>query len=113
MAGAGLSIAGGVQHGKAGKNEGRLFSPHDPQRQDDRDPGAQRLIIILDGYKTNSPDKGAQYVGDYKAIRSWVVPRYRKEQSELQPGRPASPGAPYSPNTFNDKLADLALEEKL
>ena len=77
------------------------------------DPGAQRLIIILDGYKTNSPDKGAQYVDDYKAIRSWVVPRYRKEQSELQPGRRASPGAPYLPNTFNDKLADLALEEKL
>lgn len=75
--------------------------------------GAQRLIIILDGYKTNSPDKGAQYVDDYKAIRSWVVPRYRKELSELQPGRRASPGAPYPPNTFNDKLADLALEEKL
>ena len=77
------------------------------------DPGAQRLIIILDGYKTNSPDKGAQYVDDYKAIRSWVVPRYRKEESELQPGRRASPSAPYQPNTFNDKLADLALEEKL
>jgi hypothetical protein len=73
--------------------------------------GAQRLIIILDGYKTNSPDKGAQYVDDYKAIRSWVVPRYRKELSELQPGRRASPSAANQQKTFIDKLADIAKGE--
>ncbi len=71
--------------------------------------GAQRLVTILDGYKTNNPDKGAQYVDDYKAIRSWVVPRYRKEESELQPGRRASPAAPS--NKFNDQLADIAKGE--
>ena len=82
-------------------------------QQEFGEQGAQRLIIILDGYKTNSPDKGAQYVDDYKAIRSWVVPRYRKEESELQPGRRASPSATSCPKPFIDKLADMAVEEEL
>ena len=73
--------------------------------------GAQRLITILDGYKTNNPDKGARYVDDYKAIHSWVVPRYRKEQSELQPGQRASPAASRPPITFIDKLAVMAKGE--
>ena len=73
--------------------------------------GAQRLITILDGYKTNNPDKGARYVDDYKAIHSWVVPRYRKEQSELQPGRRASPAASHPPISFIDKLAVMAKGE--
>ena len=74
--------------------------------------GAQRLVTILDGYKTNNRDKGTQYVDDYKAIRSWVVPRYRKEESELQPGQRASPAATRQPKTFIDKLAAMAVEEE-
>ena len=75
------------------------------------DPGAQRLIIILDGYKTNNPDKGAKYVDDYKAIRSWVVPRYRKELHDLQPAPRAGPHPSARMLTFNDKLADMARGE--
>ena len=73
--------------------------------------GADRLITILDSYKTNNPDKGNQYVDDYKAIRSWVVPRYRKELSELQSPRRSGPAAPGRlTNHFIDKLADMAVE---
>ena len=73
--------------------------------------GAQRLVTILDGYKTNNADKGARYVDDYKAIHSWVVPRYHKEQRELQPGQRASPAAIRAPITFIDKLAIMAKGE--
>ena len=73
--------------------------------------GAERLIALLDGYKTNNPDKGAKYVDDYKAIRSWVVPRYRKELHDLQPAPRAGPHPSARMLTFNDKLADMARGE--
>lgn len=73
--------------------------------------GAQRMVTILDGYKTNNRGRGTQYVDDYKAIRSWVVPRYCKEQSELQPGQRASPTGRNPPITFIDKLAVMAKGE--
>ena len=73
--------------------------------------GADRLITILDGYKTNNSDKGNQYVDDYKAIRSWVVPRYRKELSEQKLSRRDGPVGSVKPtNNFIDKLAELAVE---
>ncbi len=70
------------------------------------DEGADRLVTILDAYKTNSPDKGAQYRNDYKSILSWGVRELRKELRELQPGRRASPAA--LSNKFNAQLADIA-----
>ena len=73
--------------------------------------GAQRLVEILDAYKSNNPEKSARYRDDYKVIRSWVIRRYREEQQPAGPQRRASPGAPYQPNTFNDKLAEMAVEE--
>jgi hypothetical protein len=73
------------------------------------DAGAARLVTILDAYKTNSPDKGAQYRNDYKSILSWGVRELRKELCELQPGRRASPAAPS--NKFNAQLADIAKGE--
>ena len=76
-------------------------------RQEFGDEGTERLIIILDGYKTNNPDKGAKYLDDYKAIRSWVIPRYREERSHFEPSKRASP-PPGRQQTFNEKLADMA-----
>lgn len=73
------------------------------------DAGADRLVTILDAYKTNSPDKAAQYRNDYKSILSWGVRELRKELRELQPGRRASPTAPS--NKFNAQLADIAKGE--
>jgi hypothetical protein len=70
--------------------------------------GTRRLVEILDGYKTNHPDKCAEYRDDYKVIRSWVVRRYQEESGLLaKPGR-ASP----APRTFIDKLALMARMEQ-
>ena len=80
-------------------------------RQEFGDEGTERLVIILDGYKTNNPDKGAKYLDDYKAIRSWVIPRYREEQNHLEPSRRASPPLSRPPITFIDKLAVMAKGE--
>ncbi|MBW6490985.1 MAG: DUF4373 domain-containing protein [Lentimicrobium sp.] len=40
------------------------------------EPGAKRIIEILDNYKGSS---GKKYKSDYKAILSWVIDRYNKE----------------------------------
>ena len=61
--------------------------------------GARRLVEILDAYKTNHPNKCAQYRDDYKVITDWVVSRYREEQ-----------GAPH-PSFAMAKLAALARAE--
>ena len=73
--------------------------------------GAQRLVEILDAYKSNNPEKSARYRDDYKVIRSWVIRRYREEQEFVGHGRRASPSATNQQRTFNDKLAEMAVEE--
>ena len=61
--------------------------------------GVRRLVEILDAYKTNHPNKCAQYRDDYKVITDWVVSRYREEQ-----------GTPH-PSFAMAKLAALARAE--
>ena len=74
--------------------------------------GAQRLVEILDAYKSNNPEKSARYRDDYKVIRSWVIRRYREEQESASPHRRAGPGVMMThANPFNDKLAEMAVEE--
>ncbi len=41
--------------------------------------GAKRCIEILDNYKGA---KGRKYANDYRAIRSWVIKRYKEEKYE-------------------------------
>ena len=73
--------------------------------------GAQRLVEILDAYKSNNPEKSAHYRDDYKVIRSWVIRRYREEQQSPGPQRRAGPGLMTHANPFIDKLAEMAVEE--
>ena len=73
--------------------------------------GAQRLVEILDAYKSNNPEKSARYRDDYKVIRSWVIRRYREEQEPAGPHRRAGPGLMTHANPFIDKLAEMAVEE--
>lgn len=73
--------------------------------------GAQRLVEILDAYKSNNPEKSARYRDDYKVIRSWVIRRYREEQASAGPHRRAGPGLMTHANPFIDKLAEMAVEE--
>ena len=73
--------------------------------------GAQRLVEILDAYKSNNPEKSARYRDDYKVIRSWVIRRYREEQESAGPHRRAGPGVMTHANPFIDKLAEMAGEE--
>ena len=73
--------------------------------------GAQRLVEILDAYKSNNPEKSARYRDDYKVIRSWVIRRYREEQQSAGPHRRAGPGLMTHANPFIDKLAEMAVEE--
>ena len=75
------------------------------------DDGAQRLVEILDAYKSNNPEKSARYRDDYKVIRSWVIRRYREEQQPAGPHRRAGPGVMKHANPFIDKLAEMAVEE--
>ena len=71
--------------------------------------GARRLVEILDAYKTNHPDKCAEYRDDYKVIKAWVVSRYREECAGLTRSARAAPG----PQTFIDKLALMARQDGL
>lgn len=48
-------------------------------RQRVGEEGAKRCIELLDNYKGSS---GRQYRSDYRAILSWVLGRYEKEQKE-------------------------------
>ena len=74
--------------------------------------GVQRLVEILDAYKSNNPEKSARYRDDYKVIRSWVIRRYREEQESASPHRRAGPGVMMThANPFIDKLAEMAGEE--
>ena len=82
-------------------------------RREYGDEGAERMITLLDAYKTNNPEKSSKYRDDYKVIRSWVVRELRKELNDLQPGRRASPAGLRQSSTFIDKLADMAGEEGL
>ena len=66
--------------------------------------GAERIIALLDAYKTNHPNKCSEYRDDYKVITSWVISRYLEERASP----PLSVGRP---KTFIDKLADMAREE--
>ena len=63
--------------------------------------GAERIIALLDAYKTNHPGKCSEYRDDYKVITAWVISRYLEERASPQPqtGRP---------QTFIDKLAEMA-----
>jgi hypothetical protein len=73
--------------------------------------GAQRLLEILDAYKSNNPEKSARYRDDYKVIRSWVIRRYREEQQSAGPHLRTGPGVMTHANPFIDKLAEMAGEE--
>jgi len=64
--------------------------------------GAERIIALLDAYKTNHPGKCSEYRDDYKVITTWVISRYLEER--------ASPAAAGRGKTFIDKLADIARE---
>ncbi|MBP1624245.1 MAG: hypothetical protein H6Q07_2265, partial [Acidobacteria bacterium] len=66
--------------------------------------GAERIIALLDAYKTNHPSKCAEYRDDYKVITTWVISRYLEER--------ASPATTGRGKTFIDKLAELAREDK-
>ena len=74
--------------------------------------GARRLVEILDAYKTNHPNKCAQYRDDYKVITDWVVSRYREEQGRAE--RPARdsplPGGPLHGSYAMSKLERMAKE---
>ena len=74
--------------------------------------GARRLVEILDAYKTNHPNKCAQYRDDYKVITDWVVSRYREEQGAAE--RPARdsplPGGPLHGSYAMSKLERMAKE---
>ena len=63
--------------------------------------GAERIIALLDAYKTNHLGKCSEYRDDYKVITTWVISRYLEERASPQPqaGRP---------QTFIDKLAEMA-----
>jgi hypothetical protein len=69
------------------------------------DEAAERIIVLLDAYKTNHPKKCSEYRDDYKVITSWVIQRYREER--------ASPKAAGQDHTFMGILEDMALEEEL
>ena len=73
--------------------------------------GAQRLVEILDAYKSNNPEKSTRYRDDYKVIRSWVIRRSREEQESAGPHRRAGPGVMTHANPFIDKLAEMPVEE--
>ena len=64
--------------------------------------GAERIVALLDAYKTNHPGKCSEYRDDYKVITTWVISRYLEER--------ASPAAAGRGKTFIDKLADIARE---
>ena len=66
--------------------------------------GGERIIALLDAYKTNHPGKCGEYRDDYKVITSWVISRYLEERASPQPqvGRP---------QTFIDKLAEMARKD--
>ena len=74
--------------------------------------GVRRLVEILDAYKTNHPNKCAQYRDDYKVITDWVVSRYREEQGRAE--RPARdsplPGGPLHGSYAMSKLERMAKE---
>lgn len=73
--------------------------------------GLERMVEILDAYKTNHPDRGALYRNDYKVILSWVIRRYQQEQAEDQGKRQEAENsdgrAGRRSMSFNDKLADM------
>lgn len=71
-------------------------------RSDFGEAGLERMVEILDAYKTNHPERGGSYRDDYKVILSWVIRRYRQELQEDQGKRQNA--------NFIDKLADLARE---
>lgn len=77
-------------------------------QQEYGEEGAQRLIEILDAYKTNNPEKGAKYRDDFKVIRSWVIRRFREELQDAGQIQRASPSIAQRPQTFNEKLAFMA-----
>ena len=66
--------------------------------------GAERIIALLDAYKTNHPGKCGEYRDDYKVITSWVISRYLEERAspQTQAGRP---------QIFIDKLAEMARKD--
>lgn len=75
--------------------------------------GMRRLVEILDAYKTNHPDKCAEYRDDYKVITAWVITRYRDECAPLTGSRRVASPPRQLPVTFIDRLAEMAREEKL
>ena len=82
-------------------------------QQEFGEAGTQRIIELLDSYKTNNPERSAKYRDDFKVIRSWVIRRYQEETAApgliRSTGR-ASPAATIRQKTFIDKLADMAVE---
>ena len=84
-------------------------------QQEFGEAGTQRIIELLDSYKTNNPERSANYRDDFKVIRSWVIRRYREETETANHDRKAdraSPAPMRQQKTFIDKLADMAVEER-
>ncbi len=81
--------------------------------------GAGRMVEILDAYKTNHPDKCAQYRDDYKVIVSWVISRYLEERGKAEmpvrgsppPGRRAE--ACYAMARLEQMAEEAAADEQV
>ena len=73
-------------------------------RSDYGDEATERIIVLLDAYKTNHPKKCSEYRDDYKVITSWVIQRYREER--------ASPKAAGQDHTFMGILEDMVREDE-
>jgi len=76
----------------------------DRLRSEYGDEAAERIIVLLDAYKTNHPKKCSEYRDDYKVITSWVIQRYREER--------ASPKAAGQDHTFMGILEDMFREDE-
>ena len=72
--------------------------------------GMLRMVAILDAYKTNHPEKCAEYRDDYKVITSWVISRYLEERAIQQKNARAGPQGAGRKKTFIEQLADMARE---
>lgn len=72
----------------------------------------QRMVDILDGYKTNHPSKCREYRDDYKVITSWVISRYLEERAKLEKTMWPNSSELGRPHNFLGKLATIAREEE-
>ena len=61
--------------------------------------GAARIIEILDSYKGSA---GKEYTDDNRAIKNWVIKRWKEEQSSTVSRKASTPG--FSPSSYNNSI---------